>query len=341
VASQRPRLKDVAEEAGVSVTTVSVVLTGRYHTVRIPEATRHRVEEAARKLRYTPSAIARGLRAQETRTIGFLSNRVISTPFAVAMLEGAQQAAAERGYLLFITGIGQDASRKAEQQAVDMLNEHQVSRFVYAALFHQRLEPPAGLPADAVFLNCEPKGGGYRAIVPDDHQGAVDAVTHLVGLGHERIAYLNHAGPVIAAGVRRRAYQEVLRAHGLPASRKLYAVAQTSIGAGPVAGELMDLPDRSRPTAIFCFNDRIAVAAYREARQRGLRIPEDISIVGYDDQAYIAAEQQPGLTTVALPHLAMGRLAIELALDGGGPSVAEPVKVRGDLIIRASTAAPR
>jgi LacI family transcriptional regulator len=335
-----PRLKDVAKEAGVSVTTASVVLRDRRDGVRISEETRRRVKRAARDLQYAPSALARGLRNQQTQTLGFVSNRVISTPFAVAMLDAAQAAAAEHDQLLFITEIGRNASQAEEQRAVDMLVAHHVAHLIYASVYHQVIDPPDRLPADTIFLNCEPRSGGYRAIVPDDYRGAVDVVTHLVALGHSRIAFLNHGAPLLAARARRRGYESALTAHGLPVDPELYAISPTSRSAGFAAGHLLDRPEATRPTAIFCFNDRMAVAAYREARGRGIRIPDDLSIAGYDDQIYVAAEQQPRLTTLALPHAEMGRLAVEMALSEAEPSGESQTLVPGDLVIRESSAPP-
>lgn len=310
----RVRITDVAAAAGVSATTVSLVLNDVES--RISEETRDRVRAAAAAVGYAPSALARGLRQQRTHTIGLISDQIATTPFAGRMLAGAQDVARAHGELIFLVDTGGDPV--VEQSAIRALAGQQVDATIYASMWHQIVPVPAGLPADTVFLDCRPDSGGFRSVVPDDRAGGAAATQELVEAGHRRIGFVDAADDSerpIAADLRHAGYREVLQAHGIEPDPALHVHAAVSPRGGRAATErLLDLPAATRPTALFCFNDRMAVGAYAAVHARGLRIPEDISIIGYDDQQFIAAEQDPPLTTIALPHYEMGRWAMEVAL---------------------------
>ncbi|MFH8252324.1 LacI family DNA-binding transcriptional regulator [Microbacterium sp. B2969] len=309
----RPRISDVAAAAGVSVTTVSLVLNNA--KTRISADTQQRVRDAARAVGYAPSALARGLRTQRTRTVGLISDQIATTPFAGRMLAGAQDVARDHGHLVFLLDTGGDAGIEAE--AIAALSAQQVDAMIYACMWHRTVEPPAGIRADTVFLDCRPAGGSHRSVVPDDRAGGAAAVRELVAAGHRRIAYIDASEPKpIASALRFEGYLEVLAEAGIDPDAVLRVdVTEISARGGREAADmLLALPADRRPTALFCFNDRIAAGAYMAARHRGLEIPRDLSIVGYDDQQFIAAEQDPPLTTVALPHYEMGRWAMEVAL---------------------------
>ena len=344
--NRRPTIKDVARTAGVSVTTVSVVLNNRREGIRVHEETRRRVQQAAEDLGYRPNILARSLRTQETRTIGFISDEVTTTPFAVGMLAAAQDEAARRGHLLFVVNLGPNAPLALQQQAIDQLVQQQVGHFIYGCMYHRVVDPPLGLPADTVFLNCEASGGRHRSIVPDDRQGAYEVVTELVNAGHRRIAFLDDHQHPPASSLRAQGFRAALAEHGLDYDPALHLETTPFVRGGLVLSELMDLPVAQRPTAVFCYNDRIAMGAYRAARTGGLRVPDDLSIVGFDDQEFIASELDPPLTTVRLPHREMGRLAIELLLDepsaGDVPAAdGNLIQVAGELVRRDSVAKPR
>lgn len=310
-------IKDVARRAGVSPATVSLVLNGRTGT-RITEATRDRVRQAASDLGYAPNSLARSLRTKRTRTIGLLSDQIATTPFAVAMVKAAHEAARERGYLLFQLETEDD--RETERQALDLLQQQQVAGVVYAFMHHRVVDPPENLPPGTVFLDARPRAGGYAAVVPDDRGGARAATQELIDAGHRRIAFVDDDLQPVASHLRLAGYRDALSAAGIPFDATLHVRDEVSAAGGSsAAGALLDRPDGERPTAIFCFNDRMAMGAYRAVRHRGLQIARDVSIVGYDDQQYIAADLDPPLTTVALPHYEMGRWAMETLfahLDG-------------------------
>lgn len=312
---KRIGIRDVAREAGVSPATVSLVLSGKTEA-RIPEVTRERVHRIATEIGYAPNSLARSLRTRRTHTIGLISDQIATTPYAVEMIAAAQDVARERGYLLFLVNTGSD--RQVERDALEELLSRQVEGLVYACMWHQVIDAPVGLPPGSVFLDARPTHGGYPAVVPDDHGGAVAAVRELVAQGHRRIAVIPSAEePVpVASGLREAGYVEVLRDAGIDPDPALRVPAPVATAAGGLeaAGRLLDLPAGVRPTAIFCFNDRVAMGAYRAARHRGLEIPSDLSVVGYDDQQNIAAALDPPLTTVALPHYDMGRWAMEVVL---------------------------
>jgi LacI family transcriptional regulator len=345
--TRRPTLKDVAHTAGVSVTTVSVVLNGRRDGVRVPDATRRRVQQVAEDLGYRPNILARSLRTQQTRTIGFISDEVTTTPFAVAMLAAAQDEAARHGYLLFVVNLGPNAPLAIQEQAIDLLAQQQVGHIVYGCMYHRVVDPPVGLPASTIFLNCEASGGRHRSIVPDDRQGAYEVVKELITAGHRRIAFLDDHQHPPASQLRLDGFRAALAEHGLDYEPKLHLETTPFVRGGLVLSDLIDLPARQRPTAVFCYNDRIAMGAYRAARTSGLRVPDDLSIVGFDDQEYIASELDPPLTTVRLPHREMGQLAIQLLLDEPDALEAQPspggavTRIAGELIRRESVAEPR
>jgi LacI family transcriptional regulator len=338
---RRPRIKDVAERAGVSPTTVSLVLNSR-PGARIPDDTRDRVHRAAAEIGYTPNTLARNLRTRGSQTIGFVSDEITTTPFAVRMVEAAQEAAWARGYLLFLVNTG--GSAETERATVEALLQQQVDRFVYACMWHRVVPLPVGLPTDTVFLNARPVGGGHRAVVPDDRAGARAAIRELLAHGHRRIAFIDDELAPEASGLRLLGYHDALAEHGVAPDPALHVRTSASTRGGAAAGgALFDRPAAERPTGFFCFNDRVAMGAYRAARHRGLRVPEDVSIVGYDDQEFIAAELDPPLTTVALPHREMGRWAIEALLGPEGSHdgrTDEPVLMPCPLIRRESVGPP-
>ncbi len=183
----RARISDVAAAAGVSVTTVSLVMNDVES--RISEETRRRVRDAAAAVGYAPSSVARGLRTQQTRTVGLISDQIATTPFAGRMLAGAQDAARENGHLVFLVDTGGDA--EIERDAISALTAQQVDAMIYACMWHRVVDAPAGLPATTVFLDCRPAAGGFRSVVPDDRAGGAAAVRELIAAGHRRIAYLD------------------------------------------------------------------------------------------------------------------------------------------------------
>ena len=343
---RRPTIKDVAQLADVSSTTVSVVLNHQREGIRVPESTRERVHRAAAELGYTPNVLARNLRTRASSTIGFLSDEVTTTPFAVSMLAAAQDEAARRGYLLLVVNVGVNAVAEKQRDALDLLHQQQVSGIVYACMFHRHVEPPAGLPDKTVFLNAQAIGGGFPSIVPDDYQGAHDLVTELLDHGHRRIGFINDEEHPVAADQRFNGYRDALSERGIKADPALYIEAGPFVRGGLEIARLLELPPRERPTAVFCFNDRVAMGAYRVARYRGLHIPTDLSIVGFDDQEFIASELDPGLTTMRLPHPEMGKLAIEILLDQADPGLADATngssvhRILCELIRRESVAPP-
>ncbi|NEM92294.1 LacI family DNA-binding transcriptional regulator [Galbitalea soli] len=335
-------LKDVGRRAGVSASTVSLVLNGR-DAGRVQPSISARVRLAARELGYAPNLVARSLRTNQSHTIGLLSDQVASTPFAGQMLQGAQQTAWEAGYLLLLIDTAGNAD--LEKPAIQALAQRNIDALIYASTYHREValpEVPSGTPF--LLLDGRPAGDAHVDwVAPDEVAGAAAAVEHFVSRGHRRIGFINSGESIPAARGRLEGYFSALRAAGIePDDRLISTLTDRSIAATEVsAAALLDLPDR--PTAIFCFNDRVAAGLYREAARRGLSIPRDLSIIGFDDDQSVIEHLTPSLTTVQLPHRAMGVWAVERLLDGlrtEGDSTPEGFLMPCRLIVRDSVAPP-
>ena len=310
--NKRPSMKDVADLAGVSRTTVSFVLNNKPDSA-IPAETQEKIWTAVRELGYRPNAVARNLRAQHTNTIGFISDEIATTPFAVRILQGAQNQAWEHKKLLLTVNTGGDPDIR--DAAVNMLLERQVDGIIYATMYHRQVNPPEQIrEVPTVLLDCFVADRSLPSVVPNEVQGGYDATNHLLNQGHTRIAYLCEARPVPAQVGRLEGYKKALDEHGVPFDESLIYLGNSTQASGrELAREVFRQQDR--PTAAFCFNDRMAMGAYDALRELGLSIPNDVAIVGYDDQDLIAADIQPGLTTMALPHKEMGRWAVDHLLE--------------------------
>jgi DNA-binding LacI/PurR family transcriptional regulator len=336
----RVRMADVAARAGVSTATVSMVLNG-VNSTRISPQTQQRVREAAEAVGYKPNSVARSLRTQQTRMVGLISDTIASTPFAGRMLAGANDVAREQGHLVVLVDTERDV--EAERQALHALNGQQVDAIIYACMWHRVVEVPEGLPEDAVLLDCAPAAGGRAAVVPDERAGGMAAVRELVAAGHRRIAFLDaeERFDLVASRLRYEGYLEVLAEAGIVPDPDLHARAEPVAGGGrELTRRLLDLPAERRPTAMFCFNDRMAMGVYAAAHHCGLSVPRDLSVVGYDDQQLVAAELDPPLTTIALPHYEMGRWAMEVALGLRQADLEVPHLMPCPLIRRASVGPP-
>lgn len=312
----RPLLSDVALEAGVSSTTASLVLNGKGGAIRT--ATQERVVAAAEALGYRPNALAKSLRSQRSQTIAVLSDRVLTTPYAAGMIEGAQATADLREYALLLGNISGGAAQMG--RTIDAMLDHQPDAMVYASMYHKVIDPPT-VPSSTplVLLDARVEDGqNISWVVPDEAGGARVAVEHLLDHGHRRIAHISDSAGTPAAVERQAAYLDVLRGRGIEPDPQLVLAS----GEGPKWGadatnELLRLDDP--PTAIFCFNDAVAAGAVNAARRHGFRVPDDLSIVGFDNQILVADTVDPGLTSVQLPHFEMGQWAIEEAfrlIDG-------------------------
>lgn len=301
-------MNDVAKLAGVSQTTVSFVLNN-VEWANIPLETQQRVWAAVKELGYRPNAIARGLRSSRTHTIGFITDRIATTPYAVRTLEGAQDLAWANGYLLLLVNTGGDQNLK--QTAIDMMLERQVDGIIYATLYHRPVKPPANMhELPAVLLDCYTEDRAFPSVAPDEVLGGRTAAEILLEKGHRRIGFAQDKNLVPAAVGRFEGLKQALAAYGVPFEAELVQTGD-SIPAGGYQATmaLMRLPNP--PTAIFCYNDRMALGAYNALRDLNLSIPNDVAIIGFDNQELIAADLSPSLSTMALPHYEMGQWAVE------------------------------
>jgi LacI family transcriptional regulator len=332
-----PTMNDVARLAGVSQTTVSFVLN-KTPNVSIPEETRERVWAAVEKLGYRPNALAQGLRMQRSNIIGFITDEIAITPHAGKTIEGAQDVAWENDQILVL--VNTKSNRQIEETAVEMLLERQVEGILYATMYHRPVRVPDALrEVPTVLLDCFVEDGSFPSVVPDEFNGGRTATEHLLKKGHRRIGYLNNIDPIPATFGRFEGYQAALAAYNVPYDERLVCVEQSNSGGGyRGALQLMQRPDP--PSALFCFNDRMAMGAYDALRKLNLRIPEDVAVMGFDNQELIAAYLFPPLSTMELPHYQMGTWAVHYLLkmiENPGEFAPVQQKIECQLVERAST----
>ncbi|MGW0576081.1 LacI family DNA-binding transcriptional regulator [Streptomyces sp. NPDC002920] len=339
---RRIGIKDVAAAAGVSVTTVSHILN-EVEGKRVNTETRQRVLEAARQLGYAPNGLARGLRLKRSSTIGFVSDQIATTPHAGRIILGAQEEAAKHDLLLLMMNTGGD--RELERREIELLLQRQVDGVLYASMYHRVVEVPEQLRSvPTVLLDARADDPSVPSVVPDEVQGGATAVRELLRHGHRRIGFLNNVDDIPATHGRLEGYRQALAEAGVPFDPRL-VVAETASAAGAYRAALTLLRAVERPTALFCFADRMAMGVYHAAAELGLSIPADLSVIGFDNQELICDGMFPGLTTVALPHYEMGARAVAqlLALTGAkdrgtGPAAQEMLPC--PLVARASVASP-
>ncbi len=315
-----PTMHDVAAAAGVSQATVSLVLNAASGS-RFSEETRKRVRDAVDRLGYRTNAHAKVLREGVAGMIGFIGDSVATSPFAGAIIEGAQQRAWEDGLLLLTVNTGGD--KELEAASLDTMLSYKVAGVVYAAMYHRLLDVPAALTGvRSVVLNSQDRAGHIPSVAPDEVKGGYAATRRLLEAGHRRIALINietlESGLPAAVG-RYEGYTAALKEAGLEVDPAMVRFGSGGEEHGyKYAMEL--LTAGTPPTAIFCANDRGAWGAYQAASDLRLAIPEDVSIVGFDNQATLAPFLRPGLTTFELPFAAMGRRAVELILQDAEPA---------------------
>jgi LacI family transcriptional regulator len=328
---KRVTLADVARRAGLSKTAASMVLNGREGT-RLSAEAHERVFVAAEELGYRPNVAARSLRTRKTATLAFVSDIVATTRFAGDLIRGALDAAREHNHVLLIAETQGDAA--FERHAIDAMLDRQVDGVIYATMATRRLTLPRTLLEGPVVLLNATSVDSLPCVVPDDERAGRAAATALLDAGHrDRIAIIgrnrvkeNDPEVSLAASARLRGIRAAIAEVGAGVCREAFCRDWLPQYGYAAMRDLLRGPDR--PTAVICMNDRLAFGAYQALAEAGLGVPQDVSVVSFDDDP-IAAWLRPGLTTVALPHETMGRRAVELVLDGRatGPTVV-PMSLR-------------
>jgi LacI family transcriptional regulator len=330
-------LKELAARAQVHPSTISRV-ANRDPGLRIAPVTRQRIEALLRETEYRPNGIARGLKLRQTLVLAVVIPD-ITNPFFAALFRGVEDGASPRGYNVLLCNT--DGSPQRQQSHLESLNARRVDGVILASSFlndatvrwlrHQRIP--------YVLVNRYSDAAHDPFVGSDDVVGGRIATAHLADLGHRRIGHL--AGPAtVSTGVlRQRGYLAALTERGLRTDRRLVVESgYTEEGGARAAEQVLALDDR--PTAIFAVTDMTAVGAFGVARRLGLRIPEDLAIVGYNDIP-LASRIVPGLTTVHVPIHEFGSVAARLLLEQieTGELIQRRVIFNPELIVRGSTAA--
>jgi DNA-binding LacI/PurR family transcriptional regulator len=326
----RPTLEDVASRAGVSRALVSLALRG---STRVSAESRRRVRAAAADLGYRPNVMARNLASRRSRTIGLLLND-LHNPWFAEVSEGTEHVAAENGYRVLISaGRG---SRKSEEDALESFLELRADGIILAGprVGASSVEK-AAREVPIVVVGRTMRTPRVDTVVNDDRLGANLVVRHLVELGHRAIAHID-GGSGAGARPRRRGYEESMRALGFAAEIRVLHGDFTDVAGVEAAQRLLDSGDM--PTAVFAGNDLSAAGVLDRLEDAGLRIPEDVSLVGYDN-TFLAALHHMSLTTVDQPREAMGRLAMTALLERIEGGRAKPVRhvVPPSLVVRRTS----
>jgi len=328
-----PTIRDVAEQAGVSKSLVSLVLRG---SEQVRPEKREAVLRAVRELGYRPNAAARSLSEQRTRTVGVLLND-LRNPWFVDLLDGLNSLLHDNGLRMLLADAR--LNRRTGQDPTDPLLDLRVDGLVVVGT----LPDPASLGTAAERIPVvvagarEPAPAGVDVVAGDDERGARLVTEHLLGLGHRRIAHIAGYGAV--GELRRRSFEATMRAHGLADRALVEAGDMTEEGGYRTTVRLLGRPDR--PTALFAVNDIASVGAISAAEELGLRVPHDVSVVGYDNTS-ISRLRHVWLTTVDNGSHEVGRRAARCLLDRfEHPGGAGQLHLTAPTLeIRGTTAAP-
>jgi len=314
--ARRPTMKDIAQATGFSLSTVSRALSNKPD---VDPQTHERILDTARQMGYQPNRLARSLRLSTTRTIGVIIAD-ISNPYFGALVKGIEKEARRSGHSVILLDTNEDYAR--EEEAVAVMLEEQVAGVILTPTQResgtvQRLLE-AGLPLVLASRRFSDIKTNY--VVTDDFHGGLLATEHLIAFGHERIAMINGPMHISSAVERFEGYRQALRRHGLPFEEANVTTGSVSIDDGFEAA--MGLFNRKPfPTAIFAFSDFVAFGVMKAIRENGLGVPDDISVVGYDDNLFASCLETP-LTTVHVPKEQLGMEAAQVLqrqIEGGQP----------------------
>ena len=329
------RIKDVAREAGVSTATVSHVIND---TKYVTDDTRQKVQYAIEKLNFYPNAHARTLASGRSNIIGLLVSD-ISNPFFPELIKSIEAAAFEHGYNLMLFNTNYDAKRAADY--VRRLIELKVAgvALMTAEIEQGLIDELIRKQVRVVFNDIGIVTEYMSNIILDYSAGIEEAVRHLVSLGHEKIAHIAGSSRIRSGNIRKDAFIEAMKRYLPKTSQKpLIYEGDFRFESGRMAATEI-LNSKKLPTALIAANDMMALGAMQEFKAKGLNIPQDISVVGFDDIAF-ASLSEPGLTTVCSPRLEIGRRAVEALMttikNPNQPGV--EIRIPTYLIIRKSTA---
>lgn len=330
-------MAEVAREAGVSVATVSRLLNNQ--GIVSPE-TAERVYAAIQKLSYEPNLLARNFRKSESRVILILAPNV-TNPYYAHILSGIGDAAAELGYAALIFTTGDDPAR--EREALEMLKKHRADGAILMAsdISSNRLLDYALRYPIVQCSEYDPEMNIPHVSI-DNYLATQETMEYLIGLGHQRIATISAENEYISTRLRLKAYRDTLAKHNLVAREDYIATASRdySFKSGKwKAKELLAVDPR--PTAIFCISDTLALGAITAAKELGLRVPEDVTVIGFDDVEHTTM-LHPYITTVAQPCYELGKQSAHLlyARMTLGAEIPRQTILEHQLIVRESSSPP-
>ena len=336
-------LKDVAKRAGVSPKTVSRVVN---RDPLVAVETRANIQKIVDELGYIPNDAARQMRTQSSRTVAFLTDVIATTPNSVDIVRGVQDELRIEGRIMLIGNTGGVSSQEADYWR--LFRAQRAAGALYATMYHRSVDVSAAdFTQPVVLVNCFDRGHRFASVLPDDFMGGYSQAKHLLELGHRRIGLISLNSVIRAADLRRDGIIKAHKEFGAGLDETLVRAGMVG-RPGPderligyeAALELLTL--RKPPTAIIAGHDQIATQVFAAAAELGLRVPRDLSVIGFDDLRTITQTLRPELTTVALPYYEMGRRATRIldALIAGEPVPRNPVLEPCPLVVRQSCAPP-
>jgi LacI family transcriptional regulator len=327
-------IKDIARLANVSTTTISRLLNDK--TEGMSEDTRKRIHDIIKENNYQPSSIARGLVTKKTRTIGLIIPD-ISNPFFPDIVRGAEDEASKRGYNVFL--CNSDYKEDKEAEYINVLKEKCVDGIIFTGnsiKTYGYLSDLVDSSIPAIMMNSYKKTQNSYGVYFDNYKGGYIAAEHLVKCGHKRIGCITGPIDIKSSQDRLKGYKDVLIENGIEIDEGIIFEGQYDVINGEVSSNKL-LKDKSI-SAIFACSDLIAYGVYKTAYSMGLKIPEDISIIGFDDIKF-SSIIHPCLTTVKQPSIAMGLTAVDMLINliEGKKLKRKNVDFNPELIIRDST----
>jgi LacI family transcriptional regulator/LacI family repressor for deo operon, udp, cdd, tsx, nupC, and nupG len=324
---------DIAKIAGVSPSTVSRALEDH---PRIGATTRKRIQELAKEMDYVPSTVAKSLAASKTWTIGMVL-ATISDPFMGRVIEGVEHVAIEAGFNVFISTSQND--RQREIAAIKMLQKRRVDGIIVIAshLFDQYPRFYGSSKIPIVIINEQKPGETMHFVTVDDVHGAQLAVEHFMALGHRRIGYVGVTNRPQSNQHRFKGYQNALEAGGIAVDPALIFTSHTIEDHAKGGEASLEALLAARATAVFCYNDTTAIGLLAACYKRGISVPDNLSIIGFDD-IDMATYTMPPLTTIRQPRFDLGQWAMRMMLALLNGQMPENQIVPGELVVRQTTA---